>query len=77
MAMAHLQRAGHKPIVIISGGTTMIGDPTGKTQMRSMLSEAQITDNGKSLASPLKLSILLMAGRHLKPYSERYTMAAA
>ena len=34
MAMAHLQRAGHKPIAIIGGGTTMIGDPTDKTEMR-------------------------------------------
>ena len=33
MAMAHLQRTGHKPIAIIRGGTTMIGDPTDKTEM--------------------------------------------
>ena len=37
MAMAHLQRAGHKPIAIIGGGTTMIGDPTDKTEMRPMI----------------------------------------
>ena len=30
MAMAHMQRAGHVPIVLIGGGTTMIGDPSGK-----------------------------------------------
>ncbi len=37
MAMAHMQRAGHRPIVLIGGGTTMIGDPTDKTDMRKMM----------------------------------------
>jgi tyrosyl-tRNA synthetase len=54
MAMAHLQRAGHTPIAIIGGGTTMIGDPTDKTGMRSMLSEEQITVNGKGILSQLQ-----------------------
>ena len=45
MAMAHLQRAGHKPIAIIGGGTTMIGDPTDKTEMRPMLSQEQIASS--------------------------------
>ena len=38
MAMAHLQRAGHRPLVIVGGGTAMIGDPSGRTEMRQMLS---------------------------------------
>ena len=54
MAMAHLQRAGHRPIAIIGGGTTMIGDPTDKTEMRSMLSEEQIAANGKAMLSQLQ-----------------------
>ena len=54
MAMAHLQRAGHTPIAIIGGGTTMIGDPTDKTGMRSMLSEEQIRANGKGMLSQLQ-----------------------
>ena len=54
MAMAHLQRAGHKPIAIIGGGTTMIGDPTDKTEMRPMLSQAEISDNGKSILTQLQ-----------------------
>lgn len=37
MAMAHLQRAGHRPIVLVGGGTCMIGDPSGKTDMRQMM----------------------------------------
>ena len=54
MAMAHLQRAGHKPIAIIGGGTTMIGDPTDKTEMRPMLSQEQISTNGKSILAQLR-----------------------
>lgn len=47
MAMAHLQRAGHRPIVLIGGGTTMVGDPTGKTDMRKMLSREEIKENSE------------------------------
>ncbi|MDE0553545.1 MAG: tyrosine--tRNA ligase [Candidatus Poribacteria bacterium] len=54
MAMAHLQRAGHKPIAIIGGGTTMIGDPTDKTEMRPMLSAENIAVNGKSILTQLQ-----------------------
>lgn len=54
MAMAHLQRAGHTPIAIIGGGTTMIGDPTDKTEMRSMLSQEQISANGKGILAQLQ-----------------------
>lgn len=54
MAMAHLQRAGHKPIAIVGGGTTMIGDPTDKTEMRPMLSQEQIAANGKSILAQMQ-----------------------
>ena len=54
MAMAHLQRAGHKPIAIIGGGTTMIGDPTDKTEMRSMISLEQIEKNGACILKQLQ-----------------------
>ena len=54
MAMAHLQRAGHTPIAIIGGGTTMIGDPTDKTEMRMMLSQEQISDNAKGILAQLQ-----------------------
>lgn len=45
MFMAHMQRAGHKPIALIGGGTAMIGDPSGKTDMRSMLLREDIEKN--------------------------------
>jgi tyrosyl-tRNA synthetase len=49
MAMMHLQRAGHRPIFLTGGGTTMVGDPSGKTEMRQLLSEEMIRAYGKSI----------------------------
>ena len=54
MAMVHLQRAGHTPIAIIGGGTTMIGDPSGKTTMRQMITRETIESNGMKILSQLK-----------------------
>ena len=45
MAMAHMQRAGHTPIALFGGGTGMIGDPSGRTDMRKMLTREQIEYN--------------------------------
>jgi len=45
MAMAHMQRAGHKPIALIGGGTAMIGDPSGRTDMRQMMTKETIANN--------------------------------
>ena len=49
MAMMHLQRAGHTPIFLTGGGTTMVGDPSGRTELRQMLSEERIRANGASI----------------------------
>lgn len=45
MAMAHMQKAGHKPIALMGGGTAMIGDPSGKTDMRKMMTVETIDSN--------------------------------
>lgn len=45
MVMSHLQKAGHTPIVLFGGGTGLIGDPSGKTDMRKMLSRETIAHN--------------------------------
>ena len=45
MAMAHMQKAGHKPIALMGGGTAMIGDPSGKTDMRKMMTTETIDHN--------------------------------
>jgi tyrosyl-tRNA synthetase len=45
VAMRHLQQAGHRPIVLIGGGTAMIGDPSGRTDMRAMMTKETIRRN--------------------------------
>lgn len=45
MAVAHLQRLGHRPIVVVGGGTGMIGDPTGRTEMRQLMAVDSIAEN--------------------------------
>src|SRR6185503_1228320 len=49
MAMAHLARAGHRPIAVLGGGTTMIGDPSGKTELRQLLSREAIQENRRAI----------------------------
>ena len=46
VAMMHLQQAGHRPIAVLGGGTAMVGDPSGKTEMRQMLTRKDIDQNG-------------------------------
>lgn len=42
MVMAHMQKAGHRPVALLGGGTAMVGDPTGKTDMRKMMTPETI-----------------------------------
>jgi tyrosyl-tRNA synthetase len=49
MFLRRLQQAGGKPIVLLGGGTTRVGDPSGKEEMRQMLSEEQIAKNAASI----------------------------
>ncbi|WP_425447530.1 tyrosine--tRNA ligase [Dethiothermospora halolimnae] len=53
MVMMHMQRAGHKPIALIGGGTAMVGDPTGKTEMRKMLTEDDINKNAEAMGNQI------------------------
>ena len=61
MAMAQLQRAGHKPVGLIGGGTAMVGDPSGKTEMRQMLSFEAISANGEGILGQLQRYLDLAA----------------
>jgi tyrosyl-tRNA synthetase len=49
MAMVHLRRAGHRAIAVVGSGTTMVGDPSGKTEMRQMLEEKTIRAQGQAI----------------------------
>lgn len=63
MAMRHLQDAGHRPIVLIGGGTTMIGDPSGRTDMRQMLTQDDIEANGERFKEQLSRFIDFSDGK--------------
>jgi tyrosyl-tRNA synthetase len=54
MVMAHMQQAGHRPICLIGGGTTMVGDPSGKTDMRKMMTQEDIVHNGNRFKTQMK-----------------------
>lgn len=47
MVMKHLQMAGHRPIALLGGGTTMIGDPSGRTDMRKLMTKEFIDKNAQ------------------------------
>ena len=49
MAMAHLARAGHQAIAVLGGGTAMVGDPSGKTEMRQLITPEVIAANRRSI----------------------------
>ena len=53
MAMMHLRRAGHRALALVGGGTTMVGDPSGRTEMRRMLDESLIRSYGDSIMGQL------------------------
>jgi tyrosyl-tRNA synthetase len=53
MSMMHLKQEGHRPIAIVGGGTTMVGDPSGRDEIRQMLTEETIRENGKKIHAQL------------------------
>ncbi|MCC6681522.1 MAG: tyrosine--tRNA ligase [Phycisphaeraceae bacterium] len=53
MGLAHLQRCGHRPIVLLGGATTLIGDPSGKSEARKMLQHQQIDANAQAIAAQI------------------------
>ena len=54
MVAGHMQRCGHKPIILVGGGTAVIGDPSGKTDMRKMLSRETIDNNVKGIRKQIE-----------------------
>lgn len=65
MVMARLQKAGCKPIALLGTGTTMIGDPTGKTDMRKMLSVEEINHNSECFRRQMEKFIDFSDGKAL------------
>ncbi len=63
VSMARLQRAGHKPIALIGGGTAMVGDPSGRSDMRQMLTKEQIDYNGSRFVRQMSSILDFSSGR--------------
>jgi tyrosyl-tRNA synthetase len=53
LALVHMQKCGHRPIVLVGGGTGLVGDPSGKTELRQMLTLEQIQTNAAALRDQL------------------------
>jgi tyrosyl-tRNA synthetase len=49
MALAHMQRSGHRPIALVGGGTGLVGDPSGKIEMRKVLTKGEIEGNVRAM----------------------------
>ncbi|WP_127836522.1 tyrosine--tRNA ligase [Clostridium prolinivorans] len=63
MMMAHMQRAGHRPIALLGGGTAMVGDPSGKTDMRKMLTKEEIAHNVECIKKQMERFIDFSDGK--------------
>jgi tyrosyl-tRNA synthetase len=53
MGLAHFQRHGHRPILVVGGGTSMIGDPSGKSVERPLLTAEQVAENAERIRNQL------------------------
>lgn len=53
MSLAHMQKAGHRPVALIGGGTGLVGDPSGKTEMRQLLSQEMVERNIQGIKKQL------------------------
>ncbi|MEN6465643.1 MAG: tyrosine--tRNA ligase [Syntrophaceae bacterium] len=65
MSLAHMQKAGHRPIALVGGGTALIGDPSGKTEMRKILTREQVEENGREIKKQLSRYIDFEDGKAL------------
>ena len=65
MALAHMQRAGHRPIALMGGGTGLIGDPSGKKEMRRAMSPKELQQNAEALKGQLSRFLDFEGGRAL------------
>lgn len=63
--MRRMQKAGHRPIAILGGGTTMVGDPTGKTDMRKMMTKETIAHNAEQFKKQMSKFVDFSDGKAL------------
>lgn len=65
MSLAHMQRAGHRPIALVGGGTTLVGDPSGKTEIRPIMTREEIDENAEGIKTQLARFIDFSDGKAL------------
>ena len=65
MALAHVQRCGHQPLALVGGGTALIGDPSGKTEMRQILTRERVDENADGIKRQLSRYIDFEGGKAL------------
>jgi len=65
MSLAHMQRNGHRPIALVGGGTGMVGDPSGKTEMRKLLTLEALANNEQGIKKQLSHFLDFSEGRAL------------
>ncbi len=65
MSLAHMQRNGHRPIALIGGGTGLVGDPSGKTEMRRLLTPEVVVENALAIKTQLDRFINFSDGQAL------------
>lgn len=65
IVMKHMQNAGHRPIILLGGGTTMVGDPTGKADMRPMITQDVISKNADNFKAQMSKFIDFSDGKAL------------
>lgn len=65
MALVHLQRAGHRPLALVGGGTGLVGDPSGKTELRRVMTRDEVEANTEAIRSQLARFVDFEGGRAL------------
>ena len=75
MMLRKLQQAGHKPIVLIGGGTTKVGDPSGKDEARKLLTDAEIAANIGGIESVFGKFVSFGAKRQRRAHGQQCRLA--
>ena len=65
MSLAHVQRHGHRPIALVGGGTGLVGDPSGKTEMRKLLTPEMVEENAAGIKKQLSRFLDFREGKAL------------
>ena len=65
MALVHLQRAGHRPVALVGGGTGLVGDPSGRTELRRVMTPDEVAANAEALRAQLARFVDFSGGRAL------------